>query len=518
MIDAIKKNDSPRRGSRRRLGLACPIAALLLSAGAAGAGEPANDRAGPGGADQVLVRVRPGAEFRGSATAGWTIAPADKRKMTMAVAATSLAATEILRDAGVRRAAPLVRSFGDGGLAASLGLDRVYRLEVVAGAGPARLVGRLNALGLLVELAELDGVGGPATLPNDPFFDLQYGVHNVGQTIAGIVGVADADIDGPDAWSLGTSTAGVAVALLDSGLDPHVELAGRILPGINVPDGTTITVDECASHGTHVSGILAATRDNGIGIAGVADEVTLTPWVVVDGCTGFESWVATALVNAADLGYRLINMSLQYSTGTTVLRDAVLYAHAKGAIMVAASGNSGSSLVAFPGRWPETICVAALRPDDQVWASSNFGPSVEFAAAGVSVYSLVGTSGYGYKSGTSMAVPLVTGTISLMLGKNPDLTLEEIRAILVASATDVGAPGRDDFTGFGRVNAYAALLATPGRTGDIDGDGSVGPADLAILLGSWGACPDCESGCPADLDGDCTVGAADLAMLLGAWG
>lgn len=462
---------------------------------------------------RVVLRLQPGATFLSDRQGRLAIdAPGGRL-----VGTARLASAAILGEARAtapRRVAPAPRHPE---IAARLGLDRYWTIDLPAGTDTDRVATRLAALGTIVDHAEPDGVGGTAAdLPSDPSFFLQYGLHNTGQTVGGIVGVPDADIDAPEAWSILPLGAPPVIAVLDSGIDPHVELSGRILPGVNVPDGTTITADECAGHGTHVSGVLAATRGNGVGIAGIADEALLKPWVVVNGCTGFESWVATALTQAADEGYRLVTMSLQYYTGTAALQAAVEYADELGVIMVAAAGNNGNANVAFPGRWPETICVAALRPDDQPWPSSNFGPSVEFAAAGVSVYSLSGTSGYATKSGTSMAVPHVTGTIALMLARNPDLTVAEVRAILAATATDVHDAGVDQRTGFGRINAYAALLATP-LPGDLDGDGAIGPTDLAILLGSWGPCDDCDGECLPDLDGDCHVGAADLAILLGAW-
>jgi thermitase len=477
-----------------------------LAAGPAGEAGPQSDR-------RIVVRLQPGATLVADRQGRLAIDAPGGRLVGMARLASAAILAEV-RAFAPCRIAPAPRRPE---VAARVGLDRYWTLDLPAGTDTVRLATRLAALGTLVDHAEPDGVGGTAAdLPNDPSFFLQYGLHNTGQTIGGIVGVPDADIDAPEAWSILPVGAPPTIAVLDSGIDQHVELSGRLLPGVNVPDGTTITADECAGHGTHVAGILAATRDNGVGIAGIADEALLKPWVVVDGCTGFESWVATALTQAADEGHRLVSMSLQYYTGTAALRSAVKYAAELGVIMVAAAGNNGNANVAFPGRWPETICVAALRPDDQPWPSSNFGPSIEFAAAGVSVYSLSGTSSYANKSGTSMAVPHVTGTIALMLARNPNLTLAEVRAILAATATDVFEPGFDQRTGFGRINAYAALLATP-LPGDLDGDGAIGPTDLAILLGSWGPCDDCDGECLPDLDGDCQVGAADLAILLGAW-
>ena len=149
---------------------------------------------------------------------------------------------------------------------------------------------------------------------------------------------------------------------------------------------------------------------------------------------------------------------------------------------------------------------------------SNFGPEVDLAAPGVNVYSLSGTAGYIYKSGTSMAAPHVTGAAALIWAYNPALTRDEVRALLTAGATDLGDPGVDQLYGAGRLDIAAsiALAAPPFRPEDLNRDGAVNAQDIAILLGAWGPCADCDA-CVADLNGDCDVGAPDIAALLSAW-
>ena len=112
------------------------------------------------------------------------------------------------------------------------------------------------------------------------------------------------------------------------------------------------------------------------------------PVVVVDGCSGFESWVAEGIVWAVDQGADIINMSLQYSAGNQVLADAVAYADAAGVIQVAAAGNTGGTDdVQAPARFPETIAVAAIDNRDERWPSSSGGPEIDIAAPGWRVYS-----------------------------------------------------------------------------------------------------------------------------------
>lgn len=410
-----------------------------------------------------------------------------------------------------------VEPLKDAATAAALGLDRWYRCELAPGVDAAAAVARL-AKASVVERAERDPEGGLAEIPNDTDFWVQYALRNTGQVVGGVAGTAGADIGMAAAWGYTHGDPNLVIAVLDSGIDPHPEIAGRILPGLNVPDGNTATADEC-NHGTHVAGILAATGNNGTGMAGVTWNTKLLPVVVVNGCTGFESNVAAGLTWAADQGAKLINMSLQFNVGSTVFLQAVQYAHAQGALMCAATGNSNSSLVAFPARWSETIAVAATDNRDTRATYSNYGSETDIAAPGTNVWSLsAGVGGYVLKSGTSMATPHVTAVAALLWSYDPSLTREEVRGYLLSTARDLGTPGNDIYFGAGRLDAAAALAAVPPPYApeDINQDGSVNAADLSILLAAWGACSDCD-GCPADLNGDCLVGAPDLSLLLAAW-
>lgn len=404
-------------------------------------------------------------------------------------------------------------------LASQLGIDRWRTLRLAPGADAVAVVEALR-LHPAVERASLDGIGGVAeVIPNDPSFTMQWPLANTGQSAGGVAGASGADIQAPAAWSLSTGGAQVIVAVLDSGVSDHPDLAGRILPGWNVPQGSAVTTDVCNSHGTHVSGIIGATGNNATAIAGLCWDVRIMPIVVVNPCTGLESWVADGIYWAVDHGAELINMSLQYSVGSDYLHDAVLYAAAEGVPMIAASGNSNLTPPAFPARWPETIAVAATNNLDQRWASSNYGAEIDVAAPGVAVLSLSASGGTTTKSGTSMAAPHVTGIVALMRSVHATIPGDEIRELLQSSAEDVDAPGFDQFTGWGRVNAAAAVQAAIDALpipGDLDGNGLVNGMDLAIVLGQWGPCVACEA-CVADLDDDCVVGGADLAIVLGQW-
>ena len=515
-------HSAPRNGPR-------PASLLVLAASASFAAAASPALAGPpedlanlpnlvevGGhaPDRVLVQLAPGVQAaknaRGEPLFSMPGLAADAR--TRRESRATLAAVGAKSMRGLLLAPPK-----DLVTARAIGLDRWQVVELAAGADPVAAMARL-AKTPGVARAELDPEGGLAEIPNDSDFFVQYALRNTGQVVNGLPGTAGADVKATTAWDYTHGDPNLVIAVLDSGITPHPELAGRILPGINVPDNTTITTDEC-NHGTHVAGILAATGGNGTGIAGMTWNAKLLPVVVVNGCTGFESNVATGLTWAVDQGARLVNMSLQFYAGSAVFQQAVQYAHAQGALVVAATGNNGNSTIAAPARWNETIAVAATDNNDLRASFSNFGAETDLSAPGVSVWSLSSSGGYTFKSGTSMSVPHVTGAAALLWSYAPQLTRDQVRSLLVQSAVDLGAPGTDTLYGAGRLDATAALALVPQPAPeDLNGDGLVDAADLSALLLAWGACVDCDGGCPADFDGNCIVDAADLSRILIAWG
>lgn len=343
-------------------------------------------------------------------------------------------------------------------IAERLGLDRTYILEVPPYTDTAGMARAFDMLFADVEWAEVDAIGGVSGfIPNDPGFGNQYGMHNTGQ----LNGVVDSDIDAPEAWMIHTGeTNPVTIAVVDSGVNSHPEFADRLIPGINTnnPSTPNLTTDGCP-HGTHVAGILAAAGNNGMGVAGVNWGARIMPVRVVSGCTGTEAQCAAGIQWAADNGADIINMSLQYYTGTQALNNAVQYAHQAGKVLIAAAGNFQGGIVAFPARFANCMGVSALNRNNTLASFSNWGPQVDLCAAGDDVFSTWINSGYTIMDGTSMACPHVAGIAALMKSYNPALTNVQIVDMLINTAVDVGAPGFDNFFGYGRANAHAALVA-----------------------------------------------------------
>ncbi len=290
-----------------------------------------------------------------------------------------------------------------------------------------------------------------ARIPNDPYF-LSY------QWDKWVM-------YGDEAWDLAGAGRG-KVGIVDNGVDyNHPDLAGNFMPGepgydfVNNdndprPDNPGIAQ---AFHGTHVSGIAAAVRDNGVGIAGWAGAQLLAVRVLDDSGNGNTSNLASGIRWAADRGCRVINMSLGSSSAPTPLVEACRYAADRNVLLVAASGNEGSASVNYPAALAECIAVGSLSSGSRLSTFSNRGPEQELVAPGEEIASAVPGGNYGLADGTSMAAPQVAGAAALVLSLDTTMTAGRLRAILAAAAIDMGSAGRDQTFGFGLLNARRAM-------------------------------------------------------------
>ncbi|WP_045742006.1 S8 family peptidase [Actinoplanes rectilineatus] len=268
-----------------------------------------------------------------------------------------------------------------------------------------------------------------------------------------------------DAWKQSTG-AGVVVAVLDTGVDAaHPDLAGHVLDGYDAITDSAGGGTDTQGHGTHVAGTIAAATGNGVGVAAVAPDVRILPVRVLgtDG-TGYMSDTAEGIIWAADHGAQVINMSLGASAKVTAVTNAIAYARSKGVTVVAAAGNSRAqgSPVNYPGADAGVIGVAATDSTDTVASYSNAGDYVDVAAPGsgiLSTYPTAKGNGYAYMNGTSMATPHVAAVAALLKAFQPSLTPDGIESALESSAVDLGAAGRDNDYGYGRIDAAAALAA-----------------------------------------------------------
>jgi serine protease len=326
-------------------------------------------------------------------------------------------------------------------------------------------------------------------IPNDPRFPQLYNMHNTGQT----GGTRDADVDAPEAWNLTTGSRNVVVAVVDSGIDYHHEdlaanmwvnpheIAGNGLDdddngviddvhGANLLDGSGDPMDE-NSHGTHCAGIVGAVGDNGVGVAGVAWNVSLMAIKFLDATAGGTLEGAVASLDYAlgmkNAGVNLRVLSNSWAGGDFFqsLYDAIEATNAAGMLFVASSannfGNDNDVNPVFPSSYDNAniLSAAATDHDDEVAAFSNIGPTtVDLAAPGDAVLSTVLHNGYGFKSGTSMSTPLVAGAAALLLSVRPSLTTAEVKELLMSSGDELPSLAGLVLSGR-RLNVFNALAA-----------------------------------------------------------
>ncbi len=267
-------------------------------------------------------------------------------------------------------------------------------------------------------------------------------------------------IDAELVWPGGDTGAGVDVAIIDTGIDSnHPDLA--VVDGINYTgpiekDGSTDPAHwkDGHGHGTHCAGIVAA-LNNDFGVVGVAPGARLhAVKVLSDFGFGYTSDVIRGLDWCAAHHMRVASMSLG-GGGSTSLKNACDAAFAAGVLLVAAAGNS-SGPVSYPAAYPSVIAVSATDSQDKLAYFSNFGPEIELAAPGVNVYSTFKDGSYASLSGTSMACPHVTGVAALIWASGVTTNVA-VSDRLIATAEDIGTPGRDPSFGYGLVDAQQAV-------------------------------------------------------------
>lgn len=332
----------------------------------------------------------------------------------------------------------------------ALGALALSVLLALPGVAPASAASRPTGLD-----APIRAFGWPTdALPDDPYFDVQ--------TDFAPIGVAAA-------WTRTTGTQGTIVAVLDTGIDAaNPEFAGRLVPGYNAltgladsPGDFAPTSDD-AGHGTHVSGTIAAAANNGTGIAGIAPNVSIMPIKVLDGDgVGDFGGMVDGINWAIAHGARIITLSLGGSlepAAVAYLQGTFDAANAAGAIVVAASGNDGTTYDEYPCNFNYVICVGSTTNDGTTVSTfSTRTNGLDLVAPGERIASTLPGGGYGYGSGTSMATPHVTGAIALLRSVRPSLTPDEAQAALTRTARPLAAGGYNPESGYGLLQVDAAL-------------------------------------------------------------
>ncbi len=290
-----------------------------------------------------------------------------------------------------------------------------------------------------IKFAEPDALVHSDFAPNDPYYPSEW---------------HEAILGAPTAWNTSTGS-GVTVAILDSGIDStHPDLTGQLVPGWNFYDNNSNTAD-VYGHGTEVAGVVAAVGNNSIGVAGIAFGAKLMPVRVTD-TNGWASIsaLASGLTWAADHGAKVANMSFAVQSYSTII-SAAQYFMNKGGVVMNSAGNSGT--LDTTAASSALVSVSATDSTDTVTSWSTYGPYVDVSAPGAGIWTTTMGGGYSSVSGTSFSSPLTAGVAALMMAANPKLAPSQIVGMLESTAVDLGAAGYDNYYGYGRVNAPAAV-------------------------------------------------------------
>jgi subtilisin family serine protease len=259
----------------------------------------------------------------------------------------------------------------------------------------------------------------------------------------------------PEAHALARGT-NVTIAVIDSGIDAkHPELANSIAESFDAlgsKQGPHV-------HGTGIAGAIVA-HARLMGSAPAARILAIRAFgASPNGAESTSFVILKALDYAAAHGAQIVNMSFAGPKDALIERGIAATA-ARGIVMVAASGNAGAkSPPLYPAANTNVIAVSATDAQDKLFAASNRGGNIAVAAPGVDIFLPAPDEKYQMTSGTSFSAAYVSGLIALMLERNPALKPDQVRSILMKTARDLGAPGRDDLFGAGEADAFAAVSA-----------------------------------------------------------
>lgn len=309
-----------------------------------------------------------------------------------------------------------------------------------------------------IDFVEIDAVA--TTLTNDSLYSGQWALPKIAWDKLDVSSSA-----------FNPATPSAKIAVVDTGVDyTHPDLTGKV---DTISDWDFVNNDDDAMddnlHGTHVAGIAAANTNNNLGIAGISiNSVRILPVKVLnqDGA-GYYSWVASGIIYAADSGAEVINLSLGGNVKSATLESAVNYAWNKGAVVVAAAGNSGNTSKTYPGAYPNAMAVWASDQNDFKASFSSYGSWVDVGAPGVSILSTIplgkdnsdgSGDGYYLANGTSMATPHVAGLAGLLFSQHSGWSAQTVRSKIESTADPVsGRLYNRGYLGRGRINVFRAL-------------------------------------------------------------
>lgn len=304
-------------------------------------------------------------------------------------------------------------------------------------------------------------------------------------------------VQAQDVWKLGARGQNVTVCVVDTGVDKKHEDLKRV----SGSESTDLSWGEDGvGHGTHCSGIIAASEGNGKGVVGVAPDAKIYSVKVFsdDGSFAYSSGILSAAQECVANGADIISMSL----GGPLPNIFEIWGFRQlleenNVITVAAAGNSGNGLWSFPASYPGVVSVGALDKNKTIAEFSQYNRQVDIAAPGVDILStfpmkapciICEKKGYKYGtiSGTSMATPHVAGVFALLKSFKPNATPAELVEALLQSAEDLGESGKDKRYGNGLAQAYAAAEYLKGSS--LSGSGSFNIEPSKVTAPTKGPC------------------------------
>lgn len=348
----------------------------------------------------------------------------------------------------------------------------LYLVEVAATDG-LTVLSQANALAIeeSVRLAEPDMLftGRSDLIPNDRFFVNCWGLRNIGQS----GGLVDFDMDAEEAWDVTTGDPNVIVVVLDTGVEfPHLDL--NQIPGIDttseVGDGNPINSFD--NHGTPVAGCISGTINNVVGTVGVAPtcKTASARTFISNNANGnwssSASWTVNSLVWARSIGARVTNNSNGYGFTSSAIASTYNSLRNQNQIVhFASAGNDSSNDLSYPASLSTVNAISSVERSGSLSSFSNFNLNLSYAAPGTSIYTTdrTGSDGWNngawtFASGTSFASPYAAGVAALALSVNPNLSPDQVDAVMTIGAIDYGLLGFDSSYGHGLVNAANSVI------------------------------------------------------------
>jgi len=428
--------------------------------------------------------------------------------------------------------------------AAAPGVDRTFMLHVPTGTD-IEATARRYAADANVVYATPDWVAHLAVVPTDPAYAQHWGHNNTAQlpgldwggtydhTLPTTVGTPGFDTNAQLGWdgTAGFGSASVIIAIVDTGVNlSHPDLT--LVTGWDYGDNDSNPEDNsgAAGHGTACSGVAAAEANNGLGACGAAPGCRIMPMKAANSAGSlFFSAIVNCIYYAADHGANVISMSFGAAISSDPSTDAAItYAINAGVTLLAATGNSNSSIISYPAINPNVIGVGAASPcdgrkrsssntselnpgvnpdpnsytcDGERWWGSSYGTNTANAAGAVDVIAptilyttdIQGAGGYRsgdyepYFNGTSCATPYTAGVCALIKSKNPTYTPAQVKSRMTSTAQDIvnveSVAGWDRYSGFGMVDINGAVGGggcTPLVTANFSGSPTSGVAPLTV--------------------------------------